>query len=61
MKSFDITFYCTQGEWKLKECKNLPSKQEIEETIKDLEILGAGEIEKITIDNIKKWQKITIK
>ena len=53
MKSFDITFYCEKGDWKLKECKILPSKQDIEDTIENLETLGLGKIDKIIIDNIK--------
>ena len=49
IKSFDIDFDCPHGNYKLEDCKKLPTLEQIEETNESLVALGAGDIHTITI------------
>lgn len=53
IKQFDLTFFCEGGKYKLNECKKWPTKKQIEETIENLDGVGAGTIKEIVINNIK--------
>ena len=53
IKQFDLTFFCEDGKYELNECKKWPTKKQIEETIENLDGVGAGTIKEIVINNIK--------
>ena len=52
MEKFNMTFYCKKGDFKLEECKRLPTKRQLEKNFKALEKIGLGKVKKIVIDKI---------
>lgn len=52
IKQFDLDFIHKSGNYKLEGCEKIPTLEQFEETIKNLESLGCGKFEKIIIDNV---------
>ena len=47
---FDMTFKCANGQYKLEDCKRFPRQKDIEESAKDFDGIGLGELKTIVID-----------
>lgn len=50
MIKFDIQFICKNGQYKLNDCKKIPTTEEIQDCINDFNGVGLGRLNQIVID-----------
>lgn len=50
---FDLAFIFEHGRYTANECTSFPTKEQIEDSCKNLSCFGFGKLKKVVIENIK--------